>query len=167
MPRRSGLSPDSHGSRRAQPCAMPKSGRPSVLLADSHEPYRGGLVRAIALHPGLDLIGVVDQGRVALSMIVAQRPDLAVLDARLPGLDGFEICEQLTRHSVALPTRPVLLMAMLDRSHFTRALTAGAFGCLGKELARNEICDALIAAARGEACAFDAPECSLVRGLIP
>ena len=124
-------------------------------------------MRAITLHPGLDLIGVADQGQVALSMIVSERPDVALLDARLPGLDGFAICERLTARPVRLATRVVLLMAMLDRSHLTGALRSGAFGCLGKELERNEICEALIAAARGEAFKVDASARAPVRGRMP
>ncbi len=54
---------------------MPKSGLPTVLLADSHEPYRRGLGRALTLHPGLDLIGVADQGWMALAMILHERPE--------------------------------------------------------------------------------------------
>jgi two-component system nitrate/nitrite response regulator NarL len=123
---------------------------PTVVLADAHARYRGGLVRAVSRHPGLDLIGVADRGPVAVSMILSERPDLALLDARLPGLDGFAVCEYLSRDRPDLPTRLILLVAVLDRAQWARADSAGAYCCFGKELSRTAICEALLAAARGE-----------------
>jgi DNA-binding NarL/FixJ family response regulator len=122
-------------------------GRPRVLIADGHEHYRGGLVRAIAMHPGLRLGPVTDDGLVALSLILSERPDVAVLDVRLRGLDGFAISQRLCGEP-RMPTRVVLLAAVPDPSQRSRARAVGALGPLSKDTSRWEICDAVIAASQ-------------------
>jgi two-component system, NarL family, nitrate/nitrite response regulator NarL len=122
--------------------------RPTVLIADAHEQYRSGLVRAITMHPGLRVDSVTDDGLIALSLIFTRKPDLAVLDVRLGGLDGFRIAERLGEHGRS-DTRIVLLTAVLDHAQWTRALSVGAVECLAKDASRTEICDALLAIARG------------------
>lgn len=116
-----------------------------VLVADGHEHYRGGLVRAIATHPGLSVEAVTDDGLVALSLILSRRPDVAVLDVRLPGLDGFAISQRLRCGEPHLATRVVLLAAVPDPAQRTRAGALGAVGPLSKEVSRLEICEALVA----------------------
>lgn len=125
---------------------MTDAGRPIVLIADGHEHYRGGLVRAIAMHPGLALGAVTDDGLVALSLILNDRPDVAVLDVRLPGLDGFAICQRVWAAEPRPPTRVVLLAAVPDPAQRARAGAFGAIGPLSKDASRWEICGALIAA---------------------
>jgi DNA-binding NarL/FixJ family response regulator len=123
-------------------------GRPIVLIADGHEHYRSGLVRAIAMHPGLRLGAVTDDGLVALSLILSERPDVAVLDVRLSGLDGFAISQRLLCAEPRTPTRVVLLAAVPDPPQRSRARALGAVGPLSKEASRWEICDAVIAASQ-------------------
>lgn len=123
--------------------------RPTVLVADAHEHYCSGLVRAIGGHPGLRLGAVVDDGCEALSLIMTELPDLALLDVRLGGLDGFAICEQLMSAEPGSRTGVVLMSAVLDQAQLARARAVGAIGPLSKELSRWEICEALLAAARG------------------
>jgi len=139
------------------------AGRRTVLIADTHEHYRSGLVRAIAMHPGLELGGVTDDGFAALSLIISQRPDLALLDVRLPGLDGFAITRRLMAGEPPPRTRVVLLSAVLDHAQRARARTVGAVGCLGKDASRWEICSALIAVARGEHPALQEPDHGLAQ----
>jgi two-component system invasion response regulator UvrY len=123
---------------------------PKVLIADGHEHYRGGLVRAVAMHPGLRLDTVTDDGLVALSLIESQHPDVAVLDVRLPGLDGFVISERLSCTTPRPATCVVLLAAVPDRAQRARAWSLGAVGPLSKDASRWEICCALIAAWHGD-----------------
>ncbi len=124
--------------------------RPTVVLADAHERYRSGLARAIAMHPGLSLGAVTDDGPTALSLIVCERPELALLDVRLPGLDGFAVCERLFDGERVPPTRVVLLAAVLDAGQWARACGVGVTGVLSKDASRWEICEALVVAAKGE-----------------
>lgn len=135
--------------------------RPTVLIADPHEQYRGGLARAIAMHPRLRVDSVTDDGFVALSLILTRKPDLALLDVRLGGLDGFRISERLKSEREHPETRIVLLTAVLDHAQRTRALSVGAVDCLAKDASRSEICDALLAIARGGPSHEDKPESRL------
>jgi DNA-binding NarL/FixJ family response regulator len=113
--------------------------RPTVLIADPHEQYRSGLVRAITMHPGLRVDSVTDDGFVALSLILTRKPDLALLDVRLAGLDGFRIAERLGSGQGNSETRIVLLTAVLDHAQRARALSVGAVECLAKDASRTEI----------------------------
>ena len=129
---------------------MAGNGVSTVLLADSHEQYRHGLERAIIAHPALTLVAVTDNGDEAMSLILRMRPAVALLDVRLPGIDGFAIGERLAVLEPPVPTRLVLLLAVPDRTQIVRTFGAGAFACLAKEASRLEICETLIAAAHGE-----------------
>lgn len=119
--------------------------RLTVLVADAHERYRSGLVRAIAMHPGLVVTAVADHGLVALSLILSERPDIALLDVRLAGLDGFTLSERLMTERITR-TRVILLAAVPDRAQTNRAKSAGALAVLGKDISRWDICKALLAA---------------------
>src|SRR5690349_15925220 len=60
----------------------------TVLLCDDHPVFRDGLARVVRNGPGLELVGVAEGGREALARIRAQAPDVALVDLRLPDLDG-------------------------------------------------------------------------------
>lgn len=122
----------------------------TVLLADAHEQYRRGLERAIGAHPALTLVAVAGEGNEAISQILRLRPAVALLDVRLPGFDGFAIGERLALGEPRVSTRLVLMLSVPDRAQIERTFEIGAFGCLAKEASRREICETLIAAARGE-----------------
>jgi two-component system nitrate/nitrite response regulator NarL len=128
---------------------MPHDEALGVLVADAHEIYRAGIARAITAHPRLMLIALADDGPSALASIVGALPDVALLDVRLPGLDGFAVVERLAAHQPRLPTRVLLLSAVLDGPIAARARAVGACGCLSKDLSREAICRALVEAGRG------------------
>jgi two-component system nitrate/nitrite response regulator NarL len=133
---------------------MSQSPSVSVLLADSHEHYRRGLVRAISSHPDLELSCITVVGKQALAQIRAARPDVALIDVRLPRLDGFAICERMRDTDPGSPTRLILLIAVPDQTQVERGLAVGASGWLSKEFSRTDICDALLAAANGDLSAL-------------
>ena len=121
--------------------------RVRVLVADDHPLFREGVARAIKEWPELELIGEVADGRAALDLIRAELPHVAVVDMRLPGLDGAEIAAAVTRDG--LSTRVLLLSAFSDEQIVFRALEAGAAGYLTKESTRDEIARAALAVGRG------------------
>jgi two-component system, NarL family, nitrate/nitrite response regulator NarL len=129
--------------------------QPVVLIADAHEHYRGGLVRAIVMHPQLSLGAVTDDGLAALALIASQVPDVALLDVRLPHLDGFAISQRLQIREPPLRTRVVLLTAVQGEVQQARARKVGAASCLSKEAPRSDICRALLAAVGGASAAHD------------
>jgi two-component system nitrate/nitrite response regulator NarL len=122
--------------------------RVRVLVADDHPVFREGVVRALEASGHVEIVGQPENGRDALAEIVAQRPDVAVLDYRLPGLDGIAVIHAMTRDG--LPTRALLLSAHNESTLVYEALQTGAAGYLSKEAEREQIVDAVLAVARGE-----------------
>lgn len=119
-----------------------------MFVADDHPVYRDGMVRAISERPDLELVGEASDGRGALDAITDAKPDVALIDIRMPGLDGLEVLGAIRRDSAE--TQVVLLSAHLDSDLAYRAVAAGAKGYLSKQAARQEICDGIAAVAAGE-----------------
>ena len=122
--------------------------RVRVLVADDHPLYREGVVRAIKERPDLELLGEAGDGRDALARIKELTPDVAVLDVKMPGLDGLQVLGAVVRDGV--PTRVLLLSAFLDGQVVFQAVAAGAAGYLSKDADRRTIVEAILAVHRGE-----------------
>jgi two-component system nitrate/nitrite response regulator NarL len=121
--------------------------RVTVVVADDHPLFLEGVERAVRQRPELELLGAVGHGRDALAAIRELAPDVAVLDLRLPGLDGLQILNAATRDQ--LRTRLLLLSASGDPEIVYRAVQGGAGGYFLKEADREAILDAVTAVARG------------------
>jgi two-component system, NarL family, nitrate/nitrite response regulator NarL len=119
-----------------------------VVIADDHPVYREGIVRAVRERPELELVGEGANGREALELIRELRPDVAVLDMKLPDLDGRQVLRAIKRDELA--TRVVFVSAFLDSELVYAAVGGGASGYLSKDATRQEICDAVATVARGE-----------------
>jgi two-component system, NarL family, nitrate/nitrite response regulator NarL len=119
-----------------------------VVVADDHPVYRDGIVRAVKERPELELVGEVATGTEALEMIAAVRPDVAILDMRMPGLEGRRLLKAIEREGI--PTRVLFVSAYLDSETVFAAIGGGARGYLSKEAGRRQICEAVSAIARGE-----------------
>jgi two-component system, NarL family, nitrate/nitrite response regulator NarL len=132
------------------PYSIPVSpvARVRVLIAEEHPLYREGVVRAIKERPELELIGETADGEHALALIEELEPDVAVLDVKMPGLDGLQVANAVVRD--ALPTRVLMLSAFLERQIVFQAVAAGAAGYLSKDADRLEITDAILAVHRGD-----------------
>lgn len=96
----------------------------------------------------LEVVGESGDGREALDTIRALVPDVAVLDVKMPGLDGTQITHAIKRDN--LSTRVVLLSAHAPSDLIYRAIALGASAYLSKEASRDEVCDTVAAVARGE-----------------
>lgn len=121
-----------------------------VVIADDHPGYRAGLVAAIRAHDGLELVGSAADGPAALELIRALRPDVAVLDLRMPGLGGLDVCALVAEAGTA--RHVVVLTMFVDGELESQAREAGARICLSKqELQGQEICDELLRLARERA----------------
>jgi len=134
--------------------------RVTVLIADDHPLFRDGIARAIRARPDLELVAEVGDGREALERIRELAPAVAVLDLRLPGLDGLAILNAVRRDG--LPTRILTLSAAEEGSMVHAAVSGGAAGYLSKRADRSAVCDAVAAIARGESVL----EPGLERGLL-
>jgi two-component system nitrate/nitrite response regulator NarL len=105
-------------------------------------------MRALARRPGFDLVGGSADGVTALAELEELRPDVAVLDLRMPGIDGIELMRAIK--SAKLETRVVLVSAFSDSELIYKAVASGASAYLHKDADRDQICDAVAAVARGE-----------------
>ena len=119
----------------------------TVVVADDHPLFRDGIVRAIRERPTLELLGEAANGREALARIVELTPDVAVLDLKLPGLDGLQILKALSRDGVT--SRTLMLSAFTEGALVHEVLSAGAAGYLSKSVERTQVCDAVETIARG------------------
>jgi DNA-binding NarL/FixJ family response regulator len=125
-------------------------GTTRVLVADDHAGYRDGMALLIGDHPGLSVIAVAADGEQALARIVELQPDVALLDVRMPGHTGIEVCRLLRESGAAPRTRIVLITGTPDPILAERAAEAGAVTVIGKETSPPEICRHLLAAAELE-----------------
>jgi two-component system, NarL family, nitrate/nitrite response regulator NarL len=119
----------------------------TVLVADDHPIYREGIVRAIKDRDDLQLVGEAGDGREALDAIGRLNPEVAVLDIRMPGLDGTQVLDAIRRDGVE--TEVLFLSAFTEPELAYRTVAAGARGFLSKESSRQEICDAIATIASG------------------
>jgi two-component system nitrate/nitrite response regulator NarL len=120
----------------------------SVLIADDHPLFREAIARVIAERDDLELVAEAVDGRAALERIRELKPDVAVIDVRMPQLDGSDVL--LALREEGLRTRVVFLSAFLDSKTVYDAVAAGANAYLSKEAETAEIVTAILAAARGE-----------------
>jgi two-component system nitrate/nitrite response regulator NarL len=121
--------------------------RATVIVADDHPLFRDGVVRAVKAWPELQLIAEAADGRTALALIRELVPTVAVVDLRLPELDGIAIAHAVTRDGLA--TRLLLLTAFADEVLVYRALEAGASGYVTKDATQEEIARAIHAVSQG------------------
>jgi len=122
--------------------------RTRVVIADDHPLFRDGLARRIKERPELELIGEASDGLAALDAIRELRPDVAVLDIKMPGLDGLRVAAAVARDE--LQTRVVIMSAYVESAVVFKALAAGARAFLSKDADRRDVCETIIAVARGE-----------------
>ncbi len=119
----------------------------TVVVGDDHPMYREGVVRAMKESGRIQVVAEVGDGRAALAAIREHSPAVALLDYRMPELDGLEVVTAVSRDD--LPTHVLLLSATQDPATVYEALAAGAAGYLTKESDRDEIVAAVISCASG------------------
>lgn len=120
----------------------------TVVVGDDHPVYREGVVRALDNSGRTQVVAAVGNGADALVAVREHRPDVALLDYKMPGLDGIAVAHAVAREH--LPTRVLLLSATTEGSVVYRAIQDGAAGYLSKEADRDDIVAGVVACARGE-----------------
>ncbi len=120
-----------------------------ILMVDDHEVVRLGLRLLLQNRAEFELVGEAETGAQALAQVERLRPDLVILDIRLPDRDGLEICREITQRFPG--TRVLILTAHPDEEFIVRAIEAGASGYVLKRAGSRELMQALEALARGEA----------------
>lgn len=118
-----------------------------VVVGDDHPLFRDGVVRALLASGSVEVVGEADDGSAALALIRELEPRVALLDYRMPHLDGAQVAAAVRRDE--LPTRVLLLSAHDEAAIVYHALQEGAAGFLPKESTRSEIVHAVLECAKG------------------
>lgn len=119
----------------------------SLLLVDDHRMVRESLKRAYH-ERGFDVVADAGSGEEAIALAQEHKPNLIVTDIAMPGMDGIEACEQITK---LVPQSRVIILTMHgDEESLARAIRAGASGFLLKDCSIDELMTATRLAAAGE-----------------
>jgi DNA-binding NarL/FixJ family response regulator len=119
-----------------------------VLLADDHTLVRAGLRTLVELIQGVEVVAETGDGREALDLIRALKPDVALMDIGMPGLNGLELAVRVAAECPA--TRVIVLSMHTSEAYVSQALRAGVAGYLIKDASVAELPLALSSVARGE-----------------
>jgi len=128
----------------------------TVLIVDDHEVVRSGLVAEIDGEEGFSVAGVAASGGEALAWAVEHRPDLVLMDWRLPDKTGLEACREL--HDAAPDVRVVILTTYISEETVRQALAAGARGYVTKSAGIDALFDAMRDALNDSSKLGTAPE---------
>lgn len=119
-----------------------------VLIADDHGVVRSGLRKLIESEAGIEVVAEAADGERACELVAAERPDLAILDVRMPGMDGLAATRRIQADQ---PETAVLILSMHDEDRYLfEALKAGASGYVLKRSADEDLIEAIRAVERGE-----------------
>ncbi len=113
----------------------------TVFIADDHSVVREGLKMLLETNQDIRVIGSADNGRDAINRIEDLKPDIAIIDIAMPGLNGIEITAQV--HEKSATTKCIILSMHSTSEHIFRAFQAGARGYVLKEAAGSEVIDAV------------------------
>ena len=120
----------------------------TCLIADDHEVVREGLRLSLSRSPHVRVIGEASDGASAISLAERRRPNVVIMDVRMPGMDGLEATKALL---AKVPTTSVLIFtAYGERSLLGRGLEAGAKGYILKEAPHQTLVRAIEKVATGE-----------------
>ena len=120
-----------------------------LLIVDDHEMVREGLKAMLATEPDFSIVGDAANAEQALELIERLRPDVALLDVRLPGISGVEVCRTVTESYPE--TAVIILTTFTDENLIAQCIQAGARGFIIKDIERFDLKRAIRAVARGEA----------------
>ncbi len=118
-----------------------------AIVADDQEMVRDGLAAILDTEPDLEIVGTAADGAEAVQVARRERPDVVVMDVRMPGMDGIEATRRITAEGLAR----VLVLTTFDLDDYVyQAVRAGASGFLLKDAPRERLADAIRSVARGD-----------------
>jgi two-component system NarL family response regulator len=121
-----------------------------VLIADDHVTVREGLAAMIGRQPDMTVVGEAANGREAVDLWRKHRPDVALLDLRMPILDGLGAIEEIRRQEAS--ARVIVLTTFDTDTDISNAIKAGAKGYLLKDAQREELLEAIRKVRAGATC---------------
>jgi DNA-binding NarL/FixJ family response regulator len=132
----------------------------TVVLADDQRVVREGLATLLGLLPDIEVLGTASDGEEAIALVERLRPDVVLMDLRMPRCDGVAATRRLREQGS--PTQVVVLTTYADDRSVVEALRAGARGFLTKDAGAAEIARAIAAVVRGDAAIDPAVQHHLV-----
>jgi two-component system response regulator DevR len=119
-----------------------------ILIADDHEVVRIGLSALLDRQPGFRVVGQAGSGQEAIRLARALRPDVVVLDIRMPDGSGTDACRAITAEAPGTPV--VMLTSYADEEALFEAISAGASGYVLKRIGSDELVSAIRTVAAGQ-----------------
>lgn len=119
-----------------------------ILVVDDHPVVRAGLVGLLSSQPDFEVVGEATNGQEAVTLTQQLRPQVVLMDLRMPGMDGVSAIRSICHE---LPAQVLVLTTYDTDAEIVRAVEAGATGYLLKDVPREELFRAVRATARGEA----------------
>src|SRR6059058_2153259 len=127
-------------SRRAKPARL--------VIADDHELSRAGLRAMLTGQRGLEVVGEAENGREALQLCRRLQPDLALIDVRMPEMDGLTTCRAIKQECTA--TSVILVTVHTNPDYLFEAIKAGAAGYVLKDISQRELISTVQKVLHGE-----------------
>jgi len=135
-----------------------------VLIVDDHEVVRMGIKALLQQHPNLHVVAEAGSGDEAIKQAVIHRPDVVVMDIRMPGTSGVDACRQIVQQ---LPeTRVVILTTFAEDELLFSAIRAGASGYVLKRIGSDDLVKAIESVARGESALDPAMTASVFKEVL-
>ncbi|TVL90759.1 response regulator transcription factor [Streptomyces sp. SAJ15] len=134
-----------------------------IVLADDEQMVRTALRAILSSEPDLEVVGEARTGAEAVPLVRALRPDVVLMDVRMPDIDGIRATEQILR-GVSFPPRVVVLTTFENDSYVYDALRAGASGFLLKRAGADELVQAVRLVAHSDSLLFPAAVRALAAG---
>ena len=120
-----------------------------IILVDDHEVVRLGLKSLLERHPQFEVVGEAGSAREALEQFESLKPDVVVMDIRLPGTSGIDACEQIVNQFPE--TKVLMLTSYAEDEMLFSAIRAGASGYVLKQIGSEDLIKAIESVGRGEA----------------
>ena len=120
-----------------------------IILVDDHEVVRLGLKSLLERHPQFEVIGEAGNAKEALEIVERLMPDVVLMDIRLPGTSGIEVCEEIIKKFPEI--RVIMLTSYAEDDMLFSAIRAGASGYVLKQIGAEDLVKAIEAVGRGEA----------------
>jgi len=120
-----------------------------IVIVDDHEVVRLGLKSLLARHSQFEVVGEAGSAREAVEQVARLKPEVVVMDIRLPGTSGIEACEEIVNKFPG--TKVIMLTSYAEDEMLFSAIRAGASGYILKQIGSDDLVKALEAVGRGEA----------------
>ncbi len=134
----------------------------SVLIVDDHEVVREGLRLSLLRSPQIRVVGEAPDGETAIALADRRRPDVIIMDLRMPGMDGIEATEEILKSTP--DTAVIVFTAYSERALLSRSLESGAKGYILKEAPHETLLRAIEKVAGGDTFVDPALMPNLVQG---